>query len=186
MKALLVALNAKYIHSNLGIYCLYAYSRKQGIPPEELTFREFTINQNREFIIENIYEEKPDIIGFSCYIWNIEEMKGIAREVKKILPQADLWLGGPEVSYDGEGVLQENPWIEGVMMGAGERSFYEILSGYRQGSRDWSHIPGLVVRKGEDLCRTAEGSPLPMDEIPFVYDYIPEIEHRIIDRKSVV
>lgn len=184
MKALLVALNAKYIHSNLGIYCLYAYSRKQGIPPEELTFREFTINQNRESIIENIYEEKPDIIGFSCYIWNIEEMKGIAREVKKILPQADLWLGGPEVSYDGEGVLQENPWIAGVMVGAGERSFYEILSGYRQGSRDWSHIPGLVVRKGEDLCRTAEGSPLPMDEIPFVYDYIPEIEHRIIYYES--
>lgn len=180
MKALLVALNAKYIHSNLGIYCLYAYSRKQGISSEELTFREFTINQNRESIIENIYEEKPDVIGFSCYIWNIEEMRGIAREVKKILPQADLWFGGPEVSYDGERVLRENPWIAGVMVGAGERSFYEILSGYRQGRREWSRIPGLVVRKADGIFRTTEGSPLPMDEIPFVYDYVSEMDHRII------
>lgn len=184
MKALLVALNAKYIHSNLGIYCLYAYSREQGISPEELAFREFTINQNREMIIENIYEEKPDVIGFSCYIWNIEEMKGIAREVKKILPQADIWLGGPEVSYDGERVLRENPWIAGVMVGAGERSFYEVLSEYRQGKRDWRHISGLVVREGDGICRTADGIPLPIDEIPFVYDYISGLEHRIIYYES--
>lgn len=184
MKALLVALNAKYIHSNLGIYCLYAYSRKQGIPSEELLFREFTINQNRESIIENIYEEKPDIIGFSCYIWNIEEMRGIAREVKMILPQADIWFGGPEVSCEGERVLKENPWITGVMVGAGERSFYEILSGHRQGNRDWRRIPGLVVREGDGSCRTPDGTPLSMDEIPFVYDYIPEMEHRILYYES--
>jgi len=180
MKALLVALNAKYIHSNLGIYCLYAYSRERGISPEELAYREFTINQNREGIIENIYEEKPDIIGFSCYIWNIAEIRDIAREVKKILPQADIWYGGPEVSYDGERELQENPWIAGVMVGAGERTFFELLTQYSRGEREYQSIPGLVVRSGGKVCRTPPRNPLPMDELPFVYDYIPEMEHRII------
>lgn len=180
MKALLVALNAKYIHSNLGIYCLYAYSRERGISPEDLAYREFTINQNREDIIENIYEEKPDIIGFSCYIWNIAEIRGIARELKKILPRADIWYGGPEVSYDGERILREDPWIAGVMVGAGERTFFELLTRYSQGERDWNDIPGLMVRAGDEICRTPDRAPLSMDELPFVYEYIPELEHRII------
>ena len=105
MRALLVAVNAKYIHSNLGIYSLYAYSIQKGISPEELTYCEFTINQNLEEIIGSIYEEKPDLIGFSCYIWNIEIIKKVSREIRKILPQCMIWFGGPEVSYDGKAVL---------------------------------------------------------------------------------
>ena len=81
MKAVLVALNAKYIHSNLGVYCLYAYSRKKGISSDELVYREFTINQEMDDILGALYKEKPDLIGFSCYIWNIEEIKEMAREL---------------------------------------------------------------------------------------------------------
>lgn len=180
MKALLVALNAKYIHSNLGIYCLYAYSRKQGISQEELIYREYTINQNREDIIANIYEEKPDIIGFSCYLWNMEEIRNIARELKKLLPEGEIWYGGPEVSYNGEQVLQENPWLTGVMVGAGEKTFYEVLHQYSQGKRHWREIAGLVVRCGEDIFRTADRERMSMDEVPFVYDYISDMKHRII------
>lgn len=180
MKALLVALNAKYIHSNLGIYCLYAYSRKQGISPEELIYREYTINHNTQDIIACIYEEKPDVIGFSCYIWNIEEVKRIARELKKLLPETDVWYGGPEVSYDGERILQENPWVTGIMLGEGEKTFYEVFCQYSQGRRAWREIAGLAVRCGEDIYRTPVREVMSMDELPFVYDYIPDMEHRII------
>ena len=153
MKALLVAINAKYIHSNLGVYCLYAYSRKQGISPEELQYQEYTINQNMDCIIEDIYEKKPDIIGFSCYIWNWEIVERIAPEVKKILPEVEIWYGGPEVSYHGEEILAESPWLTGVMVGAGEKTFYEILVQYSQGKKGWSQIEGVVVRNGEKICR---------------------------------
>lgn len=180
MKALLVALNAKYIHSNLGVYCLYAYSRKHGISGEELIYREYTINQNREGIIENIYCEKPDMIGFSCYIWNIGEIKGIAEELHRLLPDVDIWFGGPEVSYNAEQILQENPWLAGVMTGAGEKTLYELLRQYLADVGDFRHIAGLVLRDGDRIIRTAAREPMAMDEIPFVYDYISGMEHRII------
>lgn len=132
MKAVLVALNAKYIHSNLGVYCLYAYSRKKGISSDELVYREFTINQEMDDILGALYKEKPDLIGFSCYIWNIEEIKEMARELHKILPDTAIWFGGPEVSYDAGKVLEQNPYLSGVFVGEGEESFYEVLRYYQK------------------------------------------------------
>ena len=96
MKALLVAINAKYIHSNLGIYSIYAYCRDKGVTQEELRIREYTINQNMEDIIGNIYEEKPDLLGFSCYIWNIGLVKKIAHELRKILYDL-VWRPGSKL-----------------------------------------------------------------------------------------
>jgi len=182
MKALLVAINAKYIHSNLGIYSIYAYCRDKGVAEEELRIREYTINRNIDDIIGNIYEEKPDLLGFSCYIWNIGPVKKIARELRKILPECMIWYGGPEVSYDGEVVLRENRWADGVMVGEGEKSFYEIFCCFRKEGRagDYEKIKGLFLRKGEQIVKTELQDRGAMDEIIFPYQDMKNLENRIV------
>ena len=110
MKVLLAGINAKYIHSNLGIYSLRAYARealKDKAPLIELG--EYTINHSRETILQDIYKRKPDFIGFSCYIWNISLVKSLIGDLKILLPGTALWLGGPEVSYDGIRFLEQHP-----------------------------------------------------------------------------
>lgn len=186
MKALLVAVNAKYIHSSLGIYCLYAYGRKHGFSEEELCYREYTINQQTEDIIAGIYEEKPDFVGFSCYIWNIDYVKVVSRELRKILPQTRIWLGGPEVSYDGEAVLAKMPWVDGIIMGAGEKTCFRLLRRYEEEglSADVTDIPGLAVNGGQGVVHSPEREALSMDDIVFPYDYIEGLEHRIIYYES--
>ena len=182
LKAVLVALNAKYIHSNLGVYSLYTYSRKRGIAQEELSYREYTINQNIEDIIGNIYEEKPDLLGFSCYIWNIEMIDKIARELRKLLPECMIWYGGPEVGFHGEQVLCENAWVDGVFCGEGEISFYEVLECYRSQGRcgDYTQIQGLVVRSGREIITTAVRRNCSLDEIAFPYADMSKLQSRIV------
>ena len=113
MKVLLAAINAKYIHSNLGIYSLKTYGEKMlkewGLAEQaEISLAEYTINHQMEQILQDIYKRKPDVIGFSCYIWNISYVKVILADIKKVLPDVKIWAGGPEVSYHGEAFLKEN------------------------------------------------------------------------------
>ena len=109
MKFLLVAVNAKYIHSNLGIYSIKAYADKRlnGSRIGQIEIGEYTINQQLDDILQDIYRRKPDVIGFSCYIWNIQYVKQLVRDIPKILPGTDIWLGGPEVSYNAKEILEE-------------------------------------------------------------------------------
>ena len=104
MKILLVAINAKYIHSNLAVYCLKSYAAKRGI---EVELTEYTINHRRDDILMDIYQRKPDVVAFSCYIWNWQMTKELMVEVKKLLPQTDIFLGGPEVSYEAEKIMEQ-------------------------------------------------------------------------------
>lgn len=127
---LLVGINAKYIHSNLGIYCIQAYARKHGIDDSDFQIKEYTINQEIDFILGDIFLEKPKMIGFSCYIWNIDIVAGISKEIHKIMPDVPIWLGGPEVSYDCDMQLKKYPWIKGIISGEGEVSFYELINHY--------------------------------------------------------
>ena len=126
MKVLLAAVNAKYIHSNLGIYSLKAYGEKmlaeQGFKREQIQIElaEYTINHQLEQILKDLYCRKPDVIGFSCYIWNISYIKCLLADIKKVLPEVKIWLGGPEVSYCGEEILREQPVVDLVMKGEGE------------------------------------------------------------------
>ena len=108
---LLVGINAKYIHSNLGVYCIQAYARKRCITDKDLQIKEYTINQEVDFILGDIYLQKPEMIGFSCYIWNIDFVTEITKELKKIMPDVPIWLGGPEVSYDSDRQLEKYPWM---------------------------------------------------------------------------
>ena len=182
VRALLVAINAKYIHSNLGIYSLYSYSMEKGISPDELSYREYTINQNLEDIIGNIYEEKPDLLGFSCYIWNIEMVRKIARELHKLLPNCMIWYGGPEVGFDGEKVLAKNTWVDGVFCGESEQSFYEVFCCYRKYGKlgDYSKIKGLVVRTDEGAFVTPVRVKCSLDDIVFPYHDMEELQNRIV------
>ena len=117
MKFLLTAVNAKYIHSNPAIYSLRAYSiRKEPALEEHMELAEYTINQPFQEILADIYGRKPDCIAFSCYIWNWEMIQDITRELAKILPDVPIWLGGPEVSYNPEEILEKMPFLTGVMV----------------------------------------------------------------------
>ena len=107
MKVLLAAVNAKYIHSNLGIYSLKRYAeeslkqRDAQRPAVRIELGEYTINQTEESILQDIYRRRPDVVGFSCYIWNIVYIQSLVRDLKKVLPQTRIWLGGPEVQFTG-------------------------------------------------------------------------------------
>lgn len=182
MKAVLIAVNAKYIHSNLGIYTLYAYSREHGIREDELCYKEYTINQSLEDIIGDIYEEKPDLIGFSCYIWNIEMVRKIARELRKVLADCMIWYGGPEISYDALSTLRKNEWVDGVIIGEGEQSFFEVLECFRENGREgaYDQITGLAIRKNGERVLTKPRERASLDEVVFPYHDMKELQNRIV------
>lgn len=133
MKILLTAINAKYINSNLAVYSLQAYAAAHG---HKIERAEYTINNQLEDILEKIYCQKPDILLFSCYIWNVEYVKELVSEFHKLRPEVPIWVGGPEVSFETERFLKENPAITGIMMGEGERTLTELCEYFEQCEQD--------------------------------------------------
>ena len=191
MKVLLAAINAKYIHSNLGIYSLKTYGEKMlkewGLAEQaEISLAEYTINHQMEQILQDIYKRKPDVIGFSCYIWNISYVKVILADIKKVLPDVKIWAGGPEVSYHGEAFLKEEPAVDLVMMGEGEITFAHFLKALLEGE-DLKQVPGLMVRNADGtFTDTGLRQVMDMSQIPFPYAFMDmkELEHRIIYYES--
>lgn len=176
MKVLLTALNAKYIHSSLALRSLKAYADPEG---KYTQIREYTINNRIEFIVSDIYKEKPDYIGFSCYIWNIEMIKIIARRLKKVLPNTIMVFGGPEVSYEGAKFIEENPFADLVMKGEGEGTYKNLLTIWTEGG-DYSDIKGIIYRDGSEIIENDNAEPMKLDDIPFVYDDVDEFKNKII------
>ena len=157
MKILLVAVNAKYIHSNLGIYSLKAYAGQQldSLRPRQATIElaEYTINHQMDACLQDIYRRRPDVIGFSCYIWNIGAIRALAADLKKVLPGIPIWFGGPEVSFDAEKVLRENPSVTGVMKGEGEETFAQLAQYYVDNLRENEGYCGGAGQDGKgDTC----------------------------------
>lgn len=191
MKVLLAAINAKYIHSNLGIYSLKTYGEKMlkewGLAEEaKVSLAEYTINHQMEQILQDIYKRKPDVIGFSCYIWNISYVKMILADIKKVLPDVKIWAGGPEVSYHAEAFLKEEPAVDLVMMGEGEITFAHFLKALLEGE-DLKQVPGLMVRNADGtFTDTGFRQVMDMSQIPFPYAFMDmkELEHRIIYYES--
>ena len=204
MKFLLVAVNAKYIHSNPAIYSLRACvgeGLKESVEPVE-----YTINQAMEEILADIYRRKPDVVGFSCYIWNWRLVQELLEELPKLLPDIDLWLGGPEVSHAPEKVLEEHPFVTGIMLGEGEATFKELLEYYagmdslpevaldrkqaagtvpeaasgRSAHKSLGEIGGLCLPGG----LTAGREPVDMSGIPFPYQDLDAFENKIIYYES--
>ena len=181
MKILLTAINAKYIHSNLAVYSLQAYAEAQG---HKIERAEYTINNQLDDILEKIYRQKPDVLIFSCYIWNIEYVRELAAEFHKLRPEVPIWVGGPEVSFETERFLKENPAITGIMMGEGERTLTELCTSFEQES-SLEKIDGISYRRGDGTVAVQPlRSLLPMDELPFCYANLQDFEHRIIYYES--
>lgn len=209
MKFLLAAINAKYIHSNLGIYSLKKYadeklcSEAQGQTPR-IAIAEYTINHQMEYILQDIYKRNPDVVGFSCYIWNILYVKQLVRNLKKVRPDMRIWLGGPEVSYHAGRLLEQLPEVDGIMAGEGEYSFYRLVKCYEEAAhaaepaaghaneagtarlgQSLSDIPGLIYRNADGTIReTAAGGLMDLNQLPFSYESLRGLEHRIIYYES--
>ncbi len=207
MKLVLVGINAKYIHSNPATYSLAAYSSKfmdgDGASlREHIEIAEYTINQQLADIEADIYKKKPDVIAISCYIWNISMVYSLISDLQKVMPDVPIWLGGPEVSFHPDKLLQRFPFLAGIMIGEGEQTFVELLQWYlsnnsgcsAQKERDRNantkdknsadsslkEIAGLYLPSGY----TKERECLPMDEIPFLYGDLKEFENRIVYYES--
>lgn len=221
MKFLLTAINAKYIHSNPGVYSLKMFAESQGAaeavqgdqdPREDglpcapfVEIAEYTINNQMELILEDIYRRKPDMVGISCYIWNIAYVLDLVRDIHKVLPETDIWLGGPEVSYDAPQLLARELEVFGVMKGEGEEMFAGLLDCYRtlgctvrslsRGvveeacvSGFWnrmSQVAGLTYHGADGkLCDQPVRPVMDMSRIPFLYPSLKGFENRIVYYES--
>ena len=182
MKILLAACNAKYIHSNLAVYDLQAYAAKYA---DHIILKEYTINQQKDDIMRDIYLEHPDVVCVSCYIWNISFVKELMADLTKILPDTDFWAGGPEVSYDAEKFLAENPEFTGVMVGEGEETFLELSGHYiEQSPADLKDITGVCYRDGEKIVHNGWRQIMDLSSIPFIYKDLADFKNRIIYYES--
>ena len=182
MKLLLVAINAKYIHSNPAVYSLRAYAGEYG---EQISLAEYTINQSIDVMLKGIFRRKPEVLCISCYIWNISIARELAEEVHRVLPDTKIWLGGPEVSYDAKQVLERNPQITGVMMGEGEETFLELVRHYADGAPGISEIRGIAWRGRDGLIRdNGFRGPVDLDTVPFIYQDLSGFENRILYYES--
>ena len=196
MRYLLCGINAKYIHSNLAIFCLKAYAEKNGPAGAIYLIREYTINHYVENILQDLYEAKADVIIFSCYIWNISFVRELAGELKKVNPELAIWVGGPEVSYDAERFLQDNPAVDLVMQGEGEQVFTELVTkweteyGVRTSelysnrkpvlftSSDPGH--GVAYRDSHKIVNTGFAPLMNLNQVPFAYGDFRLFEHKIL------
>ena len=185
MKILLTAVNAKYIHSNPAVYSLQKFTAEYA--PEykkDIELAEFTINHYADDILQEIYRRKPDVVAFSCYIWNLQMIEKVLEDLPKILPDVQIWAGGPEVSYDAPDFLKKHPCMTGVMTGEGEETFLELVS-YYHGQKTLREIRGITYRDIEQKIVVNPGRPLlDMNRIPFLYDDLEDFEHRIIYYES--
>lgn len=185
LKILLAACNAKYIHSNLAVYNLKSCS---GEYSHNVVIKEYTINQIRDDILKDIYLEQPDVICFSCYIWNISFVKELVPDLKKILPHVDFWAGGPEVSYDAVEFLKKNPAFFGVMVGEGEETFHELAGYYiERKPENLKEIRGVAFHdetKVPDIVHTGWRELMDLSKVPFAYSNLTEFKNRIIYYES--
>lgn len=196
MRVLLTAINAKYIHSNLAVYSLKASAGKYE---SQVELTEFTINHQSDMIFGEIYSRRPQLLLFSCYIWNRKEIVETAANIKKVLPETVIWAGGPEVSWDAGEFLREYPQFDGIMTGEGERTFYRLLQYYVDGIGRLEEISGIIWRgSAAGGCADSEerrhitvncsGEKAPddrtLDFLPFVYKDLKQFENRIIYYES--
>lgn len=169
MNIILTTLNAKYIHTNLAIRCLKAYATPQYNPQ----IIEYTIKDPTMNIVSDLYQNKPDIIGFSLYIWNIEESIKVMRMLKQVMPDVKIIAGGPEVTYDSDYWLERVPEIDVIAIGEGERTFKQLLDVY-ENNGDLATVQGIAYREMEQLKFTAPGPKLDLRELPSPFRFVED------------
>ena len=207
MRNILCALNAKYIHSNLAVHYLKEYARfylgerKYGNVNDndfpqprkiEILIEEYSINQHFNEIMADIYQKKPDRLFFSCYIWNVSMILELVVDLKKVLPSCDIWLGGPEVSFDSVGLLKGYHQLKGIVIGEGEQAFTKIIGNVRL-----DEIAGITYRDSQSqiigsdgnncydkLTATWRKNETTMDKIPFPYKDMEKFKNKIVYYES--
>lgn len=208
MKILLVAINAKYIHSNLAVYSLKTYASQYK---DSVSIIELTINHSEEEILKQIYLQRADVVAFSCYIWNIDMINRVTCELRKIQKQVKIWYGGPEVSYDADACLKQNRDVDGIIIGEGEQTFLELAAYYIDGKSKLSNINGLAFKVSAEVMHTRKSDDhvvsdqhtdiygreeydsvtvtpvrhaLSLDDIPFPYQDMEVFRNKIIYYES--
>ena len=180
MKILLITLDSKYIHANLAVRYLKKYCGDFDI-----VIKEFTINQRPEYILGEILAEGPDLICFSCYIWNIDYIKDISYIIKESKSEARLLYGGPEVSFEIKELMESNPFIDFVIFGEGEETFKEFLEEIQKPSPLLRKIKGLAFRENnEAIINESRGLIDNLDIINYPYEPEEEFENKIIYYES--
>lgn len=177
MKVLLVAINAKYIHSSLAVNSIAAYNREYS---EWLETAEYTINNDISRIEADIFKRNPDVVGISCYIWNYSYVREIVSDISKVLPGTKIWLGGPEVSYNAGEILDSDSRIFGIVRGEGEETWKELLEYYMKKSPDLKDIFGITYRTEEGFVDNPDRPLIHMDDIPIFTDERMDYDNRII------
>lgn len=179
MKILLVAVNAKYTHMNPALYSIRAFAGDAG---KCMEIAEYTINQQPADVLKDIYEKHPQVIGFSCYIWNMRFIGRLLEDIKKILPDSLILLGGPEVAYEAEKVLEDHVPCDGVFTGEGERPWKalaeRLIANSEKDIKDIGEIPGILMHG----AKVSAGSPevTEMDDIPFIFEDLSPFDNRMI------
>ncbi|ELC8441526.1 DUF4080 domain-containing protein [Clostridium perfringens] len=175
MKILLTAINSKYIHSNLAVRYLKAFTKDLDFQGD---IKEFSINDRVENILEGIIEEKPEVVAFSCYIWNMEFVNRLAELIKLVDPKIEILYGGPEVSYEGKEFLENHPG-EYVIVGEGEKTFREFVL-YKLGEGKVEDIKGLNYKKDGKVFENPPRPEMDMNELIFPYTYEEDINNKIV------
>lgn len=179
IKTLLVGINAKYIHTSLAVRSIEMYCKENNT---NVNIKEFTINNDEDKIINEIYEEKPDFLGFSCYIWNINIILEIISTIKKLLPNVKVFVGGPEVSYEYDYIFEKG--IDIVCIGEGEKTVKELIDKFNEKKyidKSFENVNGIAFKLENDIIVTKDRDLLQLDEIPFVYkNGLEGTEHKIL------
>lgn len=183
-KVILAALNAKYIHSNLALRYLSRFQNNNQ--KHHVETMEFTINQRLDFIAEELFRKQPDVVLFSCYIWNVEMLRQLCPILKKIMPDCVIGFGGPEVSYESETFLRENPAVDFVMRGEGELVFTKYLEHLDAGNpATLGEIESLTYRQGDEIFSTPQMHPMDLALLPFPYENdFSDVQNQIIYYES--
>ncbi|WP_059173748.1 B12-binding domain-containing radical SAM protein [Bacillus sp. FJAT-27445] len=173
MKIICSTLNAKYIHTNLAIRYLKAYAE----PEFNIELVEYTIKDPAMNIVSDLIARMPDVIGFSCYIWNIEETIKVISMIKKINPAIAIVLGGPEVTYDTAQWLERLSAADYIVIGEGEAAYKELLQELESGAPNLGKVPGLAYRQNGQVKINLQSGKLDLKEIPSPYQFPEDIEH---------
>ncbi len=172
MNIVLTTLNAKYIHTNLALRCLKAAAQ----PEFEPKIIEYTIKDPAFNIVSDIYQHKPDVVGFSCYIWNIEETIRVIRMLRAVSPHTKIVLGGPEVSYDVHDWLRRVEEIDFIVMGEGETSFKDLLK-YFRGEIELESVPGICYLEDGKIKIHAQPPKIDLRELPSPFRFEEDLPH---------
>lgn len=165
MKVILTTLNSKFIHSNLAIRYLASYIN--DICPIDVV--EFTINQNLDYISSEIFKLKPDILGFSTYIWNLEETLRVCEIIKLVSPGTKILLGGPEVSFESEELMDKHQFIDFIIYGEGEETFKEFIQSQLYNEKALKDVVGLVYRDDKIITNKPRALLKDLNTIPSPY-----------------